>query len=170
MYPAVNFLLFQAGWFACVIAAARQQDWLAALSVGAAITIHLFLVKERVPELKLVLVAGLLGLGLDSVLITTGVFTPVNSFSALGIAPLWLIGLWMLFGITLNHSLGWLRQRYLIAALLGLVFAPVAYAAGQKLGALSFPRGHVPLSLAVIGGCWLLVTPLLLRCAQWLKQ
>ncbi|MCI0506974.1 MAG: DUF2878 domain-containing protein [Gammaproteobacteria bacterium] len=166
----MNFLLFQLGWFACVISAASQLEWLALLSIVAVIAIHLILVKERVPELQLILVSGLLGLTLDSLLITLGFFTPINSLVVPGIAPAWLTGLWMLFGITLNHSLSWLHQHYVMAALLGLVFAPLTYWAGHRFGALRFPDGQFALSLAVIGSCWLLVTPLLLRSARFLSR
>jgi len=171
MQLAINFILFQIGWFACVVSAARQLEWLALLSIGIIIAIHLFLIKNRVSELQLILTTGMIGLILDSTLITLGVFTPASDFGFPGIAPLWLVGMWMLFGITLNHSLRWLHQRYVIAALLGFVFAPLAYWAGQRLGALTFPSSHSAVaSLMIIGGCWLLVTPLLLLTSRLLKR
>ncbi|WP_455208746.1 DUF2878 domain-containing protein [Kaarinaea lacus] len=171
MQLVINFVLFQLGWFACVIGAARQLEWLAVLSIVLIIAIHLFLVKDRMRELQLILTAGMLGLVLDSALISLGVFTPASNLGLHNIAPLWLISLWMLFGITLNHSLRWLQQRYIIAALMGFVFAPLAYWAGQRLGALSFPPDHSPIfSLLVIGACWLLITPLLLLSSQYLSR
>ncbi|WP_455218700.1 DUF2878 domain-containing protein [Kaarinaea lacus] len=165
----INFILFQAGWFACVISAARQQEWLALIALGTVIAIHLLLVKDRISEMQLILIAGITGLLLDSSLIALGVFTPVNNIDYYGIAPLWLVGMWMLFGITINHSLRWLDQRYIFAALLGFVFAPIAYLAGQKLGALTFPpdNSHM-ISLLIIGACWLLVTPLLLLASRFI--
>ena len=171
MQMLINFILFQVGWFACVISAASQLEWLALLSIGVVITTHLFLVKDRIPELQLILVAGTIGLLLDSALISLGVFTPISNFSYQGIAPLWLVGMWMLFGITLNHSLRWLYQRYVLAALLGFVFAPIAYLAGQRLGALTFPPDHTPItSLLIIGACWLIVTPLLVHSSRILGR
>ena len=169
MQILINFILFQVGWFCCVISAARQLEWLALLSIGTVIVIHLFLVKDRVSELQLILVAGMTGLLLDSTLITLGVFTPTSNFSYHGIAPLWLVGMWMLFGMTLNHSLRWLYQRYVLAALMGFVFAPIAYLAGQRLGAITFPTDGSPLiSLLIIGACWMLVAPLLLLSSKFI--
>ena len=165
----INFILFQVGWFACVISASKQLEWLALLSIGAVIAIHLFLVKDRISEIQLILIAGIIGLLLDSSLIALGVFTPASNFGFHGMAPLWLGGMWMLFGITINHSLRWLDQRYIIAALLGFLFAPIAYLAGQRLGALSFPPDQPQLiSLLTIGACWLLVTPLLLLSSKFI--
>jgi len=171
MKMLINFLLFQIGWFACVISAASELEWLALLSIGIVISIHFFLIKDRLSELQLILAAGIIGLLLDSTLITLGVFTPASDFGYHGIAPFWLVGMWMLFGITLNHSLRWLYQRYVLAALLGFVFAPIAYLAGQRLGALTFPPDNPPMiSLLIIGTCWLIVTPLLLRTSSFLGR
>lgn len=167
----INFILFQVGWFACVISAASQLEWLSLLSIGITIIIHLILTKDRLPELQIIFTAGLLGMVLDSTLISLGIFTPETKFSGNGIAPLWLVGVWMLFGITLNHSLRWLHQRYVTAAILGFVFAPVAYLAGQRLGALTFPADSPDyLSLLIIGSCWILVTPLLLLSTKFFNR
>ena len=168
MQIAINFILFQVGWLACVMSVARQMEWLAMISIGAAISIHLLLVKDRRPEIQLILVAGMIGLLLDSTLISLGVFVPTNNLNYPGLAPLWLVGLWMLFSITINHSLRWLHRRYILASLTGFIFAPVAYIAGQKLGALHFPQDQSTLiSLMIIGACWLVVTPLLLLSSRY---
>jgi hypothetical protein len=37
---------------------------------------------------------------------------------------------------TLRHSLGWLRGRWLVGAVLGAVGGPLAYLGGESLGAL----------------------------------
>ena len=171
MQLMVNFILFQIGWFACVISAARQLEWLALLSIGICIAIHLSIVKDRMSELQIILTAGLMGLIIDSTLISLGVFIPEFSIGVGGIAPLWLVGMWMLFGITINHSLRWLNQRYFIAAVMGFVFAPVAYLAGQRLGALTFPSDYPDyISLLAIGSCWIFVTPLLLVSTRYFSQ
>jgi len=164
----INFILFQLGWFAGVVGAAVQLELLAVSSITLIIFIHvIFLTKDRKAELLLVFTAGVVGLLVDSLLITLGVFTPVNSWNSNNIAPVWLVGLWMLFAITLNHSLRWLQQRYFIASLMGFVFAPLAYWAGQRLGALSFSSDQpLFISLLTIGACWIIVTPLLIVCSH----
>lgn len=168
MQLVINFIIFQVAWFACVVSAARQMEWIAVISIILAIGIHLFLVQDRKAELQLVLTAGLIGLLLDSALISLGIFTPTSNWMSDNIAPLWLVSLWMLFAITLNHSLRWLQQRYLIAAVMGFIFAPVAYWAGQRLGALTFPSDQSPIiSLLTIGACWIIITPLLLLASQF---
>ena len=171
MKAVINFVIFQLGWFICVASVARQLEWLALFSILVAIATHLLIVKQPVTELQLILVAGILGLAVDSTLISLGVFNPENIIGIDGLAPLWLVSLWMLFSITINHSMRWLQGRYVIAAILGFIFAPVAYLAGQKLGALTFPSDNQQLiSLLIIGSCWLVVTPFLLLSSQYISR
>ena len=86
-------------------------------------------------------------------------------------APMWLVSLWMLFAITINHSLGWLKERYLLAALMGFVFGPVAYYGGSKLGAITMPV-ELGLNTTIIfsGIIWAFVMPLLLVISRTLNQ
>lgn len=171
MQILINFVLFQIGWFACVVSVASQLEWIALLSISVILVIHLLLVKDRLLELQLILTAGTVGLILDSTLISLSVFSPANQSGLSSLAPLWLVGLWMLFSITINHSMRWLHGRYVMAAILGFVFAPIAYLAGQRLGALTFPPdSHQILSLLVIGCCWLVVTPMLLLSSQYISR
>jgi len=49
------------------------------------------------------------------------------------IAPYWIITMWMLFAMTPNVSLRWLRGKPRLAALLGFYGSPTSYLAGQTL-------------------------------------
>ena len=65
--------------------------------------------------------------------------------------------------MTINHSLSWLQHKYLLAAVMGFVFAPLAYFAGNKFNVLSFPPGFSTYSLLfTIAVAWSVVTPLLI--------
>ena len=67
---------------------------------------------------------------------------------------------WVLFATSLDTSLKWLKERYVVAALMGAVFGPLSYRAGAALGAASFPKGEVR-SLIVLAVIWGIVMPLL---------
>lgn len=163
MKVALNFILFQAGWFVTVIGVANQSEWVAIACVSTILFAHLYMVTDKLTELLLIITSGLLGFVIDSVLISQGLFVAAGIIGLQGMAPLWLIALWMLFAITVNHSLGWLQGRYLVAGLLGLIFAPVAYLAGDKFGVLTISADHGMYQvLLVIGAVWAVVTPLLL--------
>ena len=62
-----------------------------------------------------------------------------------GLAPYWMLSLWIVFATTLNHSLRWLMNRPVAAALAGAIGGPLAYLAGAKLGALSIVTPAVTL-------------------------
>ena len=155
--------MFQAGWLTCVVSLSNQQEWLSSASLLILIAVHLYLTKSWRTEIKIILIAGLTGLCIDSVLIAQNVFSGEWNIAINGLAPLWLIGLWMLFGTTINHSLAWFKDHLWLSALAGLVFAPLAYWAGYRFGVLYFPEdvAHYWM-LLIIGACWFVVTPFLL--------
>jgi uncharacterized membrane protein YhaH (DUF805 family) len=81
------------------------------------------------------------------------------------LSPFWLWMLWVLFALTLNTSLAFLKQAPLIlSALAGLVFGPLTYIAGAQLGAASFDKTwpHV----IMLGVTWMFALPALVRMAQ----
>jgi uncharacterized membrane protein YfcA len=70
----------------------------------------------------------------------------------------------MLFATTLNIAFRWLRDRLVLASLLGAVFGPLSYFAGARLGAVvinDFPSALIALALA-----WALLLPGLLLLAK----
>lgn len=166
----VNIVLFQAGWLICVLSAAQHWFAISVLSCAAIIGLHLTLVDNVKAELKLIAIAGGIGLGIDSLHILLGVFQTASGsgkyLAPMYLAPMWLVALWMLFATSLRHSLGWLVGKPWLSALSGAIFAPLAYFAGSKFGAIHFPPNGLWQSLAAIALAWALVTPLLFRLAK----
>ncbi|MDH5534756.1 MAG: DUF2878 domain-containing protein [Betaproteobacteria bacterium] len=159
-----NLLLFQAGWFACVIGAAQGQPWAGSLIALAIVGGHLARAACPRRELALVLLAALIGALWDSALAATGWIAFVSGQWVAGTAPHWMIALWMIFATTLNVSLAWLKDRLPVAALAGSIGGPLAYFGGAKLGALEFVA-PVP-ALIALAVAWGLLTPLLLVLAR----
>jgi hypothetical protein len=164
-FTIVNFTLFQLGWLICVLAAAYNYTAISVLSCAAIIALHLSLLSDSKSELKLILIAGCIGFLVDSLNIAFHVFQ-TGQPQGLPLAPLWLVALWMLFAISLRHSLAWLGSNAMMSAAFGAVFAPLAYYAGSKLGAVELPQNDVLVSLCAIGLAWSLVTPLLFWLAN----
>jgi len=167
MRIALNFLFFQAGWFACVLGAARGYPVAgAAIALGiAAAWVGLAARPSR--EAVLVGAAVALGLVLDTLLAQSGwlVFEGAVPFAAA--APVWMLALWALFAVTLNVSMRWLRDRPLLALVFGACGGPAAYAAGAGLGALRFEQQAA--GLAAVAAGWALATPLLFAAARRLE-
>ena len=160
---AVNVILFQAAWFASVLGAAKEMLWLGPLAMLPTLAIHLALQEDRKGEVKLLLAAGLLGFLFDSAFVAGGVFTPLRHLFPHPLSPPWMICLWLNFAATLNVSMAWLRDRYILAAAFGAVGGPLAYYSGAKLGATEALPTTIGMLLLAIG--WGVMTPLLVRLA-----
>ena len=161
---AVNVVLFQAAWFAAVLGAARGMFWLGPLAMLPTLAVHLTLQDNRRGEVKLLLAAGLLGLVFDTAFVAGGVFTPLQHLFPRPLSPPWMICLWLNFAATLNVSMSWLRERYLLAALFGATGGPLAYYSGAKLGATEAMPTSTGMLLLAVG--WGIMTPLLVRLAK----
>ena len=70
----------------------------------------------------------------------------------------------MLFGTTLNLSMGWLKGRFLLAAIFGAIGGPLSYIAGQKLGGIVLVDSSMALGALAVG--WAVFMPILLIIAQ----
>ena len=77
---------------------------------------------------------------------------------------LWMVVLWTAFAATLRHSLHWTRRRYVLSVVAGAVFGPLAYVAGEKLGAIALATP--PAGWLAVAGAWGIAMPLLL----WLRE
>lgn len=163
----VNVVLFQLAWFACVVSAANELALLGTLSAVAVVGIHLTLVERARPELLLILAAALIGAAWESVVIASGLLTYPSGFFAPGIAPHWIIAMWALFATTLNVSLGWLRDRAWLAAVLGAVGGPLSYLAGNRLGAVEI--ADIATALGAQAAGWAVLMPALIWLATRLN-
>ncbi len=165
-----NFLLFQAGWFACVSGAAEGRLWLGPLVAFGVVTIHLMVVARAVNrrrEAVYIVAVGLLGVLMDTGLNAIGATRYPLSLEADGVpfAPAWIAALWVLFATLPHHSLSWLAGRPWLAVLLGAVGGPLSYMAGVRMGAVAV--GESPLlTWGALAIEYALVTPLLLRYAR----
>ena len=163
----LNGLLFQAGWFACVLGG----DVVALLSLLAFFYVHArFFVTTRL-EWVLIGAAIIVGVLVDNLLSWQGIFNFQRDTDQLTLLfiPAWLCCLWAMFATTLMHSLVWLRNRLLMASAFGAAFAPLSYIAGGKLADVELMQ-PLALSWAVIAVCWAIVMPLFFSLANRLSH
>lgn len=162
-----NFVLFQIGWFACVLTAAAGKPELGVGVAAVIIAIHLVMAKQKQHEVILIISAMLTGLVWDSLLVWRNWIDYSAGMLVTNVAPYWIVVMWGLFATTLNVSLAWLKQKLVLAAVLGAVAGPLAYYAGFKLNALQFEEMTIALMALAIG--WALFTPLLMRLTVYLE-
>ena len=164
MAMLINFIAFQASWFAAVLSAAQGIPWAGVLVVAAAVAIHLWRVPDPRAEALLLAACGVAGGAFDSLLVISGwVSYPSGMLSAV-LAPYWIVAMWIAFATTLNLSLGWLKGRDGLAILLGAVGGPLAYLTGQKLGGIELVATQPALLALAVG--WGLMMPGLTRLAE----
>ena len=157
-----SFALYQLGWFAAVLLAAHSRPWLAAAALVPFLALHLAYCARPARELRLLALAALIGLAWDSAVMATGWQHYAGGQVLAALAPLWVVVLWAQFATLLRGPLRWLRGRPLLAALLGLVGGPLAWAGGARLGAVQLVPPMPALLLQAAG--WAALTP----CLIWL--
>jgi hypothetical protein len=160
----VNVVAFQVGWFACVLGAAHGWPWGGTAAALVITAWHVARVARPAQEAKLILATVLLGALWDSTLAALGWLTFLSGVLVQGTAPHWILGMYALFATTLNVSLDWLKNRWLVAAILGGAAGPASYWAGARLGAVEMAD---PLTaLIALGVGWAVMMPLLMALAQ----
>lgn len=158
-----NFLGFQCVWFVAVVGAAWGYGFAGPLAAALFLGLHLVRHGDPRAELRLIGFSAVVGFAVDSTLGLTGVLRFDHGAPA-GLCPPWLLAIWATFAATLRGPLAWLRGRTALAAALGAVAGPLAYAAGERLGAVTI--GPDPaVGLIVLAMVWAAVTPLLVALA-----
>ncbi|XOV79919.1 MAG: DUF2878 domain-containing protein [Aestuariibacter sp.] len=152
-FKIVNFVIFQLIWVAAVIFQ-YQGLWACVLLLA----LHFVISPQRKTDLQATYKALGIGIIVDLLLMSFGVYVfPDNHF------PLWLACLWMGFVLTLRHSLQWLLQKPIYwQCALGAFGGTVSYLSGVQLGAVKLGIDLVyaaPLIVII----WALLVPLLLR-------
>jgi len=162
----VNFILFQATWFACILGAARGYPWFGVVFAGVAIAVHFAgISRHRRADLLLFTGSAVVGYVADSIMVLSGVLWFPEQ-AVLGMpSTFWMIAMWVNLATTLDASLRWMRGRYRVAAVIGFIAGPLSYWAGARLGAVVL-NDPLAVPLVSIGIEWLLAMPLLALLAD----
>lgn len=166
----VNFIAYQLAWFAVVAAAAHGRPWIAVMPAGAFIAVQMALSRRRALDLRLLGVAACLGIVIDGALSAAGWLSYAAPAPALppGGAPLWIIGLWASFSLTLTRSLAWLCGHPLWALALGALGGPLAYwSAARGFQAVRFVSPSFRALAALAAGWALAISVLFYLMRRW---
>lgn len=151
----VNYLAYQAGWFAAVVGAGLGDGTAGAAIAAALIGLHLWLTRERGVELQLLAVATITGLVVEAWQLQAGTYRTLSGAATASVPPLWLLALWAQFATTFRYSLRHVLARPAVAVLFGALGGPVAFLAGERLGAVELTTPLVPGLLRLALG-WML--------------
>ena len=135
----INIIGFNIGWWGCVLGVANELPYLGPLLMALLLIAHYYLFISHIQELYLVLIVSTIGTLTDSLLFLSGSFIYSGAYSnEILIAPLWISAMWAGFSATVNHSMSWLKDKWLLMVICGVVFGPAAFFTGEKFGAIEF--------------------------------
>jgi hypothetical protein len=161
--PLANILAYQFAWFACILSAAKGLPWIGTVTALLVVAWHVSSARRPKTELVLIAAAGAIGLSWESLLVQTGWIAYPSGNMIPGLAPHWIVALWLVFATTFNVSLKWFKKHLDVVALFGFIGGPLAFYAGSALGALTLTP---ELGLAAIAVGWGLLMPILMLLAR----
>ena len=165
----INFLVFQINWVIAVFSAAKGYPWPGPIYIFVWATIHLYINKLFIwVELPIFFISGLIGYLVDSLLLLNN-FIEFPTHAQLGpLSPLWMVALWVSFSTTFRHSMNWLKQKYIFAVFFAFIGGPLAYFAGQKIGAINGINEIS--SIIAIGISWAIAFPFMLYVLNCIEK
>ena len=161
----VNYAFYQVGWFACVLGAASHRPWTGFLTAMVLVGVHVALSVERSLEVRLVVLAAAVGAVVEMVQIAAGTYRFASGTLTHALPPPWLLVMWGQFATTFRYSVRPVITRPIRAALFGAAGGPLAFLAGERLGAVALlpPLTYGLLRLSVSWAIALLVFSAVVR-------
>jgi hypothetical protein len=162
---------YQGVWFAAVLSAGASDRWWwgvgsTVLFIGSVLIVWPAL-RNRVLWMSL---AGMLcGLVVDSSMIASGVWAARRMFLPVPLPPLWLLMLWISFGVYIAVGLEMLYGRYRVVTVAGAFGGLLAYRGGAAFGAIEW-GSPVWVSTLILMLAWAVVFPALVWIATRLQQ
>jgi len=161
----INFVGYQALWFALVIGASRGSTTVPVIIACVFVALQLPFGSDPMADVRRLIVAVALGTFVDGVPSLLGWWhyaTPSPALPAGG-APLWILALWASFATTIDRSLRVVRAHPWLGVILGAVGGPAAYeAAARGWQAVVFTRPPA-LYLGWLSVNWAIAMALLAR-------
>lgn len=151
-FTLANAAAFQIGWFVCVLAG----NFWGGIYTGIILLLHFRYTGLRLADFISLLILLIIG-GLHDLLLIHLHF--IQFAGDPYFPPFWLLCLWSLFAITLNHSLHWIYSRPWLSAIAGAVSGPLSYWAGVQLSAAQWSSPLIVV-LPIMVALWLLMLPL----------
>ncbi|MEL7060315.1 MAG: DUF2878 domain-containing protein [Acidobacteriota bacterium] len=154
---AVAVVVLQVVWFASVLGAAQDFLWLGPSLAVVVSLLYLGYSYSRRRDALLMLFLVAFGAVAESILQATGLMRYRGAVVP-WLAPAWILGLWLQFGMLRHGLLRLLVGRPIMAVVLGAVGGPLVYGFGVALGAAEFHPDVWP-SLAALAVVWALALP-----------
>ena len=156
-------ILLHMNWLAVVYAAAQGYPLLAALfsvlSAGLCLRMH------PATSVRLGLVATLIGMAGDITVVAMGGLD-FSAASPVLPVPMWMGGLWLVFGTSLPAFEPFLSRRFWLTPVLGILGGAGAYTSAGTFGAVELGEAGRLTMVILVGLLWATAFPLLVHLAK----
>ena len=149
---------------------ASGQLWLGPLLVTLIVIFKFFSKSEFKLIFKKAVFVTIIGAIVETLMITLGVYTPIletRLFLPWPIIPLWIIVLWLNFGLIIDYFAMVVRYKYYISGIFAFIFANLKFHNAQNTGILTLNMGL--LSNLILGIAWMVVIMIILKYLKRLK-
>ncbi len=161
----INMLLFQSLWLAAVIGSAKGYLWPCILLLLVLVSWQLSPKRRKDSDLRLFLVAIMMGFIVDTIWVQFGVMKFTNPMPLSQFAPIWILALWGGLALTVNHSMAWLKKHPLLPATMGIISAPLCYFGGLRLNAVDYLMSFWTVSLC-LSLAWSIALTILVKISE----
>jgi hypothetical protein len=156
-----NVVSFQCVWLSCVWGAGHGMGWLGPLVLVVHLGLHRLVAGAGwSAEMRYAALAAAIGGTADSALQWLGLLELTSSPWGTAFVPPWMLALWVGFSTLLDHALRWLRDRLLLAVLLGAAAGALTYWTAERLGALT-PLAGPAFTYGAVALLWAVAMPVL---------
>lgn len=163
-----NFVWFQSIWWLVVLLQNASIPYVFGLLI-----VWLAISPKRFADAALFVVIFVFGVVVDSSLTYLGIYrfdtTHQIANAPSWLIPIWLGSLWSGLAGTLLHSMTLFKDRPLIAATGGAVFAPLSYVAGANFGAVTLGQS-VLMTYIFVGAVWAFAFPAIFYIANYVEK
>jgi len=135
-----DFILFQIGWFSCVLSSLSPLPLLLPFIGSIPVLIRSIYTQGIFMLLPFMLTCLLMGFIGDACMVYFG-FIQFSDYPALMGVPYWMLLLWFNFGLMLRPVFEWFLTARLRCLLGFSIGGALAYYSGHKLGVLHFKMG-----------------------------
>ena len=164
----INLIGFYICWWLSIFGAVQGKYFLGPISLLMYIIIHFSIINHHKKEYIYLIFCLFLGFLVDTILLKINFIVYSGYLSEnYRIAPLWVVTLWISFGLSIFHSFQLLQKNYKSTMLLGTLSGPVIYYSCMKAKIISFEFSLV-ISLICISIIWSVILPLYVYIADML--
>ena len=161
LIKVLNAVLFYIIWWGCILGIKYSYNYLGPLLTIIAGIVHLNIISDAKKESRVILLCGILALLVENLHLHSG-FLSYEGYvlSESLFPPLWILCIWITLSATLNYSMFFLKEKWLLMVLCGGIFGPGCYFAAMRVGILHFNFSTV-ISLLILSVVWGLSLPLM---------